>query len=191
MRTNSASVAIHDAFAMEFVGKGRDFSKMLAMDFKSSRGYRDMDWRHVDKAEAGLIMKALSSLPEHQQAWAIWCHGPEVPEFLPDQRRFFSWLNDEIGMRLLESERNYRFATCRKIRDVVAYSVMDYRSFVTNGQNKYPVKKIRKECGILQNNWNRDFKHWYDCGWALCDDLDRRVLPLVGGVLQRINQGSD
>ncbi|WP_163370954.1 hypothetical protein [Endozoicomonas acroporae] len=187
MRVYSSSQAIHEAFALGFRARGQDIKKMLSMDFKSTRGSRDMNWQHVDKLAAGLIMDALSSLPAHLQDWAVWCHGPRIEEYLPEQGRFFAWLNDDVAIRLLESERAYRPGTAAKVRDVVAYAVLDYRSYTTTGRHEYSVKRICKECGIVQNNWHRDFKTWHDYGWTLCDRLDAKVLPVVGKVVRRIN----
>ena len=90
MRVSSASEAIHFAYAVGLVGKGRDFAKMVAMDFRSTRGFKDMDWRHVKKGEAGIILDALAGLEDHLQAWAVWCHGPRAPEYLPEQGRFLN-----------------------------------------------------------------------------------------------------
>ncbi len=193
MQIGSASTAIHDAYAIGFIGKGQDMEKMLSMDFKSSRGFRDMNWHHVDKCEAGLIIAELSRLPVHLQAWAIWCHGPRLPEYMPEQGRFFTWLNDDVGIKLLEQElereKKFSVGQLEKIRTVVACTAMDYQHFAITGQHEFPVSKIQKFSGIQRQNWKRDFQQWHSYAWNLCDELDREVLPLVGGVLGRIKNG--
>ena len=79
-----------------------------------------------------------------------------------------------------KSERDYREATKQRIRDVVAYTVMDYRSYMTNGRHLYPTSLIIKKCRIQKQNWRRDFQKWHDSYWTLCDDvLDRQALCLL------------
>ena len=185
MRMYSASHAIHQAFCIDMVCKG--VLDAMSMGFSSVK--KDKGWRHCDEVESGIVQGVLSRLPEHLQAWAVWCHGPRVAEFLPEQGRFFHWLNEDVGIRLLSADRNYRPATCDKIRDVVGYTVMDYRHYTATGEHLYPVKEIRKRCGIQRQNWNRDFADWHEYYWLLCDKaLDRAVLPVVGEALAKINR---
>ncbi len=195
MKLHSASQAIHEAYALGFKGKGLDIKKMLSADFKSSRGFKDRNWQHVNECEAGLILLALAELDPHLQAWAVWCHGPRVPEYLPEQGKFFEWLNNDVGIQLLEYELEHRKkpfsdAVCSKIRDVVAYTALDYRHFSAIGKHLYSDSQIQKEAGIHRQNWKRDYQRWQSYAWRLFDELDRMLLPLVGGVVSEI-KGSE
>ncbi|WP_257282134.1 hypothetical protein [Endozoicomonas sp. ISHI1] len=191
MQFKSASQAIHDAYALGFKNKGLDVHRMLTADFKSSRGYKDRNWQHVDECESGLILLALAELQPHLQDWAVWCHGPRVAEYLPEQGRFFEWLNQEVGIRLLEYELEYRKkpfseAVSSKIRDVVAYTALNYRHFTTTGQHQYSDSDIQKEASIHRQNWKRDYERWQSYAWRLFDELDRQILPLVAGVVVKL-----
>ena len=183
MRIHSASHAIQQAYSIDMTNK-----RGLAIDMNFSTVTRDMGWRHCDEVESGIIQAALSRLPDHLQAWAIWCHGPRVPEFLPEQGRFFAWLNDDVAIRLLSTDKNYHAATCDKIRDLVAYTAMDYRHYTATGEHLYPVRVIRKRCGILRQNWKPNFVEFHEHYWQLFDQvLDRTVLSVVAQALDRIN----
>ncbi|WOG28261.1 hypothetical protein [Endozoicomonas sp. 8E] len=86
---------------------------------------------------------------------------------------------------MLESERNYRPATADKIRDVVALTVLNYRHFVSTDQYLYSDREVRKRCGIIRQNWCRDFAVWKHLYLDRCDQLDRVVLTVIADARKR------
>ena len=69
--------------------------------------------------EAGLIISAVEGLKEPFKSWAKWAYGPRTQEYLPEQARFFRWLDQDVSDKLASSERKYKEATQRRIRDVL------------------------------------------------------------------------
>lgn len=144
------------------------------------------DSRICDAVEAGMVIAAVESLEEPFQSWAKWAYGPRTEHFLPEQGRFFQWLEQDVSEKLASSERDYRETTRQRIKDVVAYTVLDYRSYVTTGRHIYPSSLIIKKCRIQRQNWKRDFQQWQEDYWGVCDGcLDRRALFPVGRIIYR------
>ncbi len=140
--------------------------------------------------EAGMIISAVEGLPEPFKAWAKWAYGPRTEEFLPEQGRFFRWLDQDVTENFESIDRVYREVTREKIRDVVAYTVLNYRSYVINGKQLYPTSLIINRCKIHRQNWKRDFESWHDYYWNLCDTyLDKSALPSVASIVLRLKHG--
>lgn len=142
--------------------------------------------------EAGMIIAAVEGLSEPFQSWAKWAYGPRCENFRPEQGRFFGWLEKDVSENFESIDRVYREVTREKIRDVVAFSVFDYRSFVVNGRNLYPINLIINKCKIHRGNWKRDFEPWHGYYWQLCDTyLDKSALPSVASVVLRLKNGRE
>ena len=93
---------------------------------------------------------------------------------------FFQWLDSSVTENFASIKREYQEATKQKIRGVVAYCVMDYRSYIISGKHFYPVSLIINRCGIIRQNWKRDFESWHLYYWSLCDTyLDKACLSPV------------
>ncbi|UYM16268.1 hypothetical protein [Endozoicomonas euniceicola] len=151
MKFLSARQAIHDAYATNLTSKGFEINPV---SFPSSGNTRKQsnDSRICHTVEAGIVIAAVEGLEEPFRSWAKWAYGPRTQEFLPEQNRFFRWLDEDVARRLGESERQYREVTRQRIRDVVAYTVLDYRSFIISGRHLYPVSEIIKRCRIQRQN---------------------------------------
>ena len=142
--------------------------------------------------EAGMIIAAVERLPEPFCSWAKWAYGPRTEDFLPEQGAFFRWLDQDVEDNFASITRVYRKATRGKIRDVVVYAVLDYRSVVVNGRSLYPESLVIKKCQIHRGNWKRDFEAWHGYYWRLCDSyLDSVALPPVARVVHRLNHGAE
>ncbi|WP_257285163.1 bacteriophage antitermination protein Q [Endozoicomonas sp. SESOKO1] len=142
--------------------------------------------------EAGMIISAVERLDDPFKAWVKWAYGPRTEEFLPEQGRFFRWLDNDVTENFASIDRVYREVTKEKIRDVVAYTVLNYRSFVISGRELYPKNLIINRCKIHRCNWKRDFETWHDYYWNLCDHyLDRLGLPTVASVVLRLKYGKE
>ncbi len=171
--------------------------KQLLAEFNPVGFYRDdqshrqtINHRICDTVEAGMIIAVVESLPEPIKSWAVWAYGPQSRDYLREQGRFFSWLDRDVENNFAAIDRNYRPATRLKIRSVVAYTVTDYRRFILSGEHICPVKEIIKRCNIQRQNWKRDYQHWHEYYWNLCDTyLDRGCLPVVARVVGRISEG--
>ncbi|MFK0569910.1 hypothetical protein [Endozoicomonas sp.] len=134
-----------------------------------------------------MIISAVENLEEPFRSWAKWAYGPRTQEYLPEQARFFRWLDQDVRDNFSSIDRVYRGVTKAIIRDVVAYSVMDYRSYVVSERHLYPTSLIINRCKIHRQNWKRDFESWHQYYWNLCDEyLDRSALVVVGGVVARL-----
>ncbi len=145
-----------------------------------------------DAVEAGMIIAAVEALPEPFRSWAKWAYGPRTEDMLPEQGRFFRWLDQDVTNNFSEIDRVYREATMEKIRDVVAYAVLDYRSYSVNDRHLYPVNLIINRIGIQRQNWKRDFEPWHAYYWRVCDSyLDKTALPAVASVVLRLRYGRD
>ncbi|MGO0304991.1 bacteriophage antitermination protein Q [Endozoicomonas acroporae] len=168
MKFYSARQAIHDAYAIHLTSKGFEVNP-LAFQAGSQSSKLDNNLLICNTVEAGKVIAAVEKLDEPFRSWAKWAYGPRTEHLLPEQRRFFQWLEQDVTERLAESERDYREVTQQRIRDVVAYTVLDYRSFVTTGQHFYPVSQIIKKCRIHKQNWKRDFSLWNALYWDQCD----------------------
>ena len=174
-----ARQAIWEAYAIHLTSKGFDVLDQVVSTKTASNGSLI-----CNAAQAGKVIAVIERLPEHLRAWAVWAYGPRTKTFgLSAQGAFFEWLIQDVTIRLLESDRQYREATANKIRDVVAYTVMDYRHKVTTGLHLHPVSDIKKRCGIQHGNWKRDFVEWYDDYREVCNQLDRKVLLPLSNVL--------
>ncbi len=153
-------------------------------------GKQNNNHRVADTVEAGMIISVVERLPEPIKSWAVWAYGPRTQDFLPEQARFFRWLDGDVMANVEAIDRVYREATRHKIRDVVAFTVLDYRSYILSERHLYPVSLIINRCRIQRQNWKRDFKPWHDYYWRLCDEyLDRYCLPAVGKVIARLKRG--
>ncbi|UYM16217.1 hypothetical protein [Endozoicomonas euniceicola] len=140
--------------------------------------------RICHNVEAGKVISVVESLDEPFRSWAKWAYGPRTQEYLREQRTFFQWLDNDITENFSSIDRKYREVTKQKIRDVVAYCVMDYRSYIISGKHLYPVPLIINRCGIIRQNWKRDFESWHRYYWDLCDEyLDPGCLLALGAVL--------
>ncbi len=185
MKFYSARQAIHDAYAIHLTSKGFEVNP-LAFQAGSQSIKLDNNLLICNAVEAGKVIAAVENLDEPFRSWAKWAYGPRTEHLLPEQRRFFQWLEQDVTDKLAESDRDYRESTQRRIRDVVAYTVLDYRSYVTNGQHLYPTSLIIKKCRIQKQNWKRDFQRWQVDFWELCDvSLDRRALFPMNCLLQK------
>jgi hypothetical protein len=154
-------------------------------------GKDSTDSRICHTAEAGMIISVVEGLGEPFSSWAKWAYGPRTRDFMPEQYRLFRWLDRDVSENFASIDRDYRKATVAKIRDVVAYSILDYRSYVISEQHLYPVSLIINRCGIVRQNWRRDFQPWHRYYWGLCDTyLDRTSLPPVAEAVSRL-KGSD
>lgn len=139
--------------------------------------------------EAGKIISVVESLEDPFRSWAKWAYGPRTQEYLPEQRRFFEWLDNDISENFASIDRKYREATQAKIRDMVAYCVMDYRSYILSGNHLYPISLIISKCGIIRQNWKRDFQPWHHYYWCLCDEyLDKASLSAVGALVWKLKR---
>ena len=191
MKLRSARQAIHDAYALHLTGKSIGIDPREFWQEGSSKK-PDNNRQVCDAVEAGMIIAAVERLEEPYCSWAKWAYGPRVEQTLPEQARFFHWLEQDVMNRLVGMERNYRQATRDKIRDVVAYTVLDYRSYAVTERHRYPVKRIIKRCKIHRGNWQRDFQPWHDHYWNFCDrQLDRTVLIPVARVVHRLRHGRE
>ena len=176
MKFYSARQAIHDAYAIHLTSKGFEVNP-LASRMGSHSIKQENDLLICNAVEAGKIIAAVEKLDEPFRSWAKWVYAPRTEHFMPEQGRFFQWLEQDVTENLAKSERDYREATKQRIRDVVAYTVMDYRSYVTNGQHLYPASLIIKKCRIQRQNWKRDFQEWHGVYWKMCDEyLDKTAL---------------
>ena len=141
-------------------------------------------------AEAGMVISTVENLPEPFKSWAKFAYGPRTQEFLPEQAQFFRWLENDVVENFENINRVYRKATKDKIRDVVAYAVLDYRSYSISERHLYPVSLVISRCGIIRQNWNRDFLPWHRYYWNLCDSfLDQTCLPPVAQIVKRLKWG--
>lgn len=185
MKFLSARQAIHDAYATNLTGKGLDFNP-VSFGAKG-RCRQSNDNRICHTVEAGMVIAVVESLDEPFQSWAKWAYAPRTQEYLPEQARFFQWLDQDVTEQFACIDRDYREATKQRIRDVVAYTVMDYRSFIVSERHLYPTSLIIKHCKIQRQNWQRDFESWHRYYWGLCDgSFDRTALMPVGSVLERL-----
>ena len=174
-----ARQAIWEAYAIHLTSKGFD-----VLDLGGSTNTASNNALICNAVQAGKVIAVIESLPAHVRAWAVWAYGPRTENFgLSAQGAFFEWLVDDVAIRLLESKRRYGTGAAGKVRDVVAYTVMDYRHKVTIGKHLHTVAGIKKRCGIQHSNWKRDFADWRDCYIAVCDELDRQALRPLGSVL--------
>ncbi len=147
----------------------------------------DINAMICNTAEAGVIISAVESLEEPFQPWAIWAYGPHTQHYKTEQARFFSWLEQDINNNLEAINRRYRKAAIEKIRQVVAYTVLDYQAYLINGTRAYPASKIIRECRIQRQNWTRDFVRWNQYYWNLCDTwLDAMALRPVAKAISRL-----
>ncbi|WP_299730136.1 bacteriophage antitermination protein Q [uncultured Endozoicomonas sp.] len=176
MKFHSARQAIHDAYAIHLTSKGFDVNPVA---FRSGGKSNKLDNNRLicNAVEAGMVIAAVEKLEEPFRSWAIWAYGPRTKHFLPEQGRFFQWLEQDVTERLAKSERDYREATEQRIRDVVAYTVLDYRSYAANGRHLYSTSLVINKCRIHRQNWKRDFLSWHEYYWQFCDhNLDRTSL---------------
>ena len=193
-----ARSAIHDAYSIQLRSKGFD-----AFEPRIGGTGFDSDYAICDGVMAGRVMALVDALPDLLRHWLVWMYCPAVKatNLLQShgirlsvsehaaQGKVFSWLNDEVGIRLLESDKKYRSATLTKIRDVVAWTVLDYRESICTDKHPYPVSEIKKLCGIAHNNWRRDFACWHQVALDICDALDREALRPVGKMLGLYRDG--
>ena len=186
MKFYSARQAIHDAYAIHLTSKGFEVNP-LAFRAGGQSSKLDNDWLICNAVEAGMVITVVEKLEEPFRSWAKWAYGPRTEHFLPEQGRFFDWLEQDVTERLASSERDYREVTKQRIRDVVAYTVLDYRSYAINGRHLYPTNLIIKKCRIQKQNWRRDFLFWQDYYWKLCDEhMDKRSLIEIAGAAQSL-----
>ncbi|WP_419831252.1 hypothetical protein [Endozoicomonas atrinae] len=187
----SARQAIHDAYAVHLTGKS------YAIDpqefWESNQGKNpNINQQICNAVEAGMIISTVEGLDEPYKSWAKWAYAPRTEHHLPDQGRFFEWLDRDVRQNLESIERKYREVTKEKIRDVVAYAVLDYRAFVINEIHLYPVSLIINRCNIQRQNWKRDFEPWHEYYWQFCDQqLDRMALVPVANSVQRLKYGKE
>ena len=185
MKFISARQAIHDAYATNLTSKGFEVNP-VGFRSGSKTNKQNNDNRICHTVEAGIVIAAVEALEEPFRSWAKWAYGPRTQEFLPEQNCFFRWLDSSVTENFASIDREYRQVTKQKIRDVVAYSVMDYRSYTISGKHLYPVSMIIKRCGIIRQNWKRDFEHWHRYYWRVYNDyLDRSALVTVGEVVEK------
>ncbi|MGI9276857.1 MAG: hypothetical protein ACR2PT_18675 [Endozoicomonas sp.] len=174
----SARRAVHDAYAIQL----RTSDPELRTVASSSRDISaDAAWSGL---QAGKIIAAIEAQPVHLGSWLVWAYGPRVSSFeMPAQARVFDWLSAVSQKEINESQRQYRVATQKKIRDVIAWTVMDYRHFQMTEEHLYPVSEIKKRCQIRHANWKRDFQLWFHWTWMLCEQLDQEGLAPLEDVL--------
>lgn len=189
MKLRSARQVIHDAYALHLMGKSTGIDPKEFWQESQSRK-PDNNQQVCNAVEAGMVIATVESLPEPYCSWAKWAYGPQTERTLPEQGRFFQWLEQDVNCRLESMEHNYRQATRNKIRDVVAYTVLDYRSYAVNERHSYPVSQIIKRCKIHRGNWQRDFQPWHEHYWTVCDrQMDRTALIPVADTLNRLRHG--
>ena len=189
MKFYSARQAIHDAYAIHLRSKGFEINPV---SFRSANGSQKQnnDQRICNAVEAGKIIAAVESLEEPFRSWAKWAYGPRTQEFLPEQAKFFQWLEQDVNQRLASSEREYRDTTLQRIRDVVAYTVLDYRGYAVNERHLYTASLIIRKCRIQRQNWRRDFERWWEVYWDQCDrNLDYACLTKVSASIVELNSG--
>ncbi|WP_163372648.1 bacteriophage antitermination protein Q [Endozoicomonas acroporae] len=183
MKFYSARQAIHDAYAIHLTSRGFEVNP-LAFRAGSQSSKLDNNLLICNAVEAGKVIAAVEKLDEPFRSWAKWAYAPRTEHFMPEQGRFFQWLEQDVTEQLAKSGRDYREATKQRIRDVVAYTVLDYRSYVTNGQHLYPSSLIIKKCRIQKQNWKRDFQMWHAKYWNVCDKiLDANTLILLKNLI--------
>ena len=184
MKLRCARQAIHDAYALHLTGKNTGVDMNT---FWHERHKPDNNQQVCKAVAAGMVIAAVESLEPHCSSWAKWAYGPQSRHTLAAQGHFFHWLDQDVTRRLDAMARNYRQATRDKIRDVVAYTMLDYRSHAHNGRHLYPVNRIIKRCNIHRGNWQRDFHAWHEHYWNVCDQqLDQTVLIPVAETLDRL-----
>ena len=191
MKLRSARQVIHDAYALHLMGNSTGLDPKAF--WREGQAKKPNNNQQVCNAvEAGLVIATVESLAEPYCSWAKWAYGPQTEHTLPEQGRFFQWLEQDVNCRLDSMERDYRQATRHKIRDVVAYTVLDYRSYAVNERHLYPVSQIIKRGKIHRGNWQRDFQPWHEHYWTVCDrQLDRTVLIPVAKTLHRLRYGRE
>lgn len=174
---SSARTAIHLAYSVQLHSK--------PLEPLTIHGTKDVSNSLIASAiEAGKVIAVVESLPRHLRHWAVWAYGPESERFsLAAQGGLFEWLVKYLDQLIAGSERKYRTATVAKIRDVVAYAVLNYRSRSLCGRDIHQIKEIKKGCGIQNGHWARDFLLWYNWALVLCEWLDVKTLPPVGKLL--------
>lgn len=189
MKLLSARQAVHDAYAVHLTGKSTGINPKDFWEEGQSKK-PDNNQQVCNAVEAGMVIATVESLEEPYSSWAKWAYGPKTEHTLPEQARFFQWLEQDVMSRLDGMERNIREATREKVRDVVAYTVLDYRSYSINERHLYPVNLIIKRCKIHRQNWKRDFQSWHEYYWNFCDrQLDRTALIPVAETLDRLRHG--
>lgn len=190
MKFISARQAIHDAYATNLIRKGLEINP-VCFGAAGKTKKQNNDSRICHTVEAGIVIAAVEGLDEPFRSWAKWAYGPRTQEFLPEQAFLFQWLEQDINEHFSSIDREYREVTKQKIRDVVTYCVLDYRSYTISGKHLYPVSLIINRCGIIRQNWKRDFESWHRYYWGLCDEfLDRGCLSVVGAVAGKL-KGAD
>ena len=191
MKLRSARQAVHDAYAVHLTGKSTGIDLREFWEEGQSKK-PDNNQQVCNAVEAGMVIATVESLEEPYSSWVKWAYGPRTVHTLPEQGRFFQWLEQDVMTRLEGMERNVRQATCDKVRDVVAYTVLDYRSYSLNERHLYPVNLIIKRCKIHRGNWKRDFQFWHEFYWNFCDrQLDRTALIPVANTLNRLRYGQE
>ena len=158
MKFYSARQAIHDAYAIHLTSKGFEVNP-LASRTGSHSIKQGNDLLICNAVEAGKIIAAVEKLDEPFRSWAKWVYAPRTEQLMPEQGRFFKLLEQDVTEQLVKSERDYREATKQRIRDVVAYTVMDYRSYMTNGRHLYPTSLIIKNAGFRNKTGGEIFKN--------------------------------
>lgn len=97
-----------------------------------------------------MIISVVENLDEPFRSWAKWAYAPRTQEYLPEQSKFFKWLDADVLDNFSCIDRVIRDSTKIKIKDVVAYSVMDYRSYTISEKHLYPVSLIINRCVIIR-----------------------------------------
>ena len=191
MKFYSARQAIHDAYAVYLTGKSTGINPRDFLE-ESQLKKPDNNQQVCNAVEAGMVIATVENLEEPYSSWAKWAYGPRTEHALAEQSRFFQWLEQDVMTRLDGLEKNIRQATGDKVRDLVAYTVLDYRSYSVNERHLYPVNLIIKRCKIHRQNWKRDFLSWHQYYWTFCDEhLDRAALIPVSETIKRLKYGKE
>ena len=149
----------------------------------------DTDRLIWDSVQAGRVIAAVEALPMPMRDWVVWCYGPWGHAFeMNAQASLFGWISEQLDAAITGCQRRYRQVVVGKIRNVVAYTIIDYRHWMATDQHLYSNKAIKKNCRIQHGNWSRDFKQWQLWAHRLSDELDAKALPSVGKVLGGIDK---
>ena len=99
MKFYSARQAIHDAYAIHLTSKGFEVNP-LASRMGSHSIKQENDLLICNAVAAGKIIAAVEKLDEPFRSWAKWVYGPRTEHFMPEQGRFFKWLEQDVTKQL-------------------------------------------------------------------------------------------
>ena len=99
MKLLSARQAIHDAYAIHLTGKSYGIDPREFWE-RGQGKVPNINQLICNAAEAGMIISTVEGLDEPYKSWAKWAYGPRTEHHLPDQGRFFEWLDRDVRENL-------------------------------------------------------------------------------------------